>query len=72
MHTYPTVDDSADRLRRAHWSIGDVWLADGSWLVTGTNGENQINARGRTQSEAWYRACQQAGAVGMLGQSKRP
>jgi hypothetical protein len=32
--------------------------------------ENLIEARGKTQAEAWHRACQQAEAVGMLG--RRP
>jgi hypothetical protein len=36
------------------------------WVVTGTNGENRVEARGATQAEAWHRACEQAAAVGML------
>ena len=53
--------------------MGDVRLltAKGpAWLVRGTNGENQIQARGRTQAEAWHLACQQAEAVGMLGRGQ--
>jgi hypothetical protein len=34
--------------------------------VTGANGENRLYAEGATQSEAWWRACEQAAAVGML------
>jgi hypothetical protein len=34
------------------------------WLVTGSNGENAVNASGRTQAEAWHRAYQQAEAQG--------
>jgi hypothetical protein len=60
------VDESAARLKRAGWSIGDVATAAG-WLVSGRNGENVIEARGWTQAEAWYNACLQAGAAGMFG-----
>jgi hypothetical protein len=35
------------------------------WQVDGQNGGNQIRARGDTQAEAWHRACQQAGDLGM-------
>src|SRR4051812_9154243 len=65
MATYPSVDESRDRLHRAGWSVGDVGTASG-WLVTGTNGENRIEAYGRGQSEAWWHACEQARDVGML------
>ncbi len=61
----PTVDESADRLRRAGWSCGDVGLA-GGWLVTGTNGENVIEARAATQALAWWQACELARLMGML------
>jgi hypothetical protein len=73
MPAYPTVDESADRLKRAAWSIGDCCVVSPTcpvWLVTGRNGENLIEARGATQQEAWHRACQQARAVGMLGQCR--
>jgi hypothetical protein len=36
------------------------------WLVTGSNGENELAAEGASQAEAWWRACEQARAVGML------
>jgi hypothetical protein len=36
------------------------------WLVTGSNGENAIKAEASGQAEAWWRACEQAAAVGML------
>lgn len=66
---YPSVDESFDRLHRAGWSIGES--ADARvWLVIGGNGENQIRAEGRTQVEAWYRAAQQAEAVGMLARTR--
>jgi hypothetical protein len=65
MSAYPTVDDSRDRLHRAGWSVGEIATAAG-WVVSGSNGENQLAARGSTQPEAWWRACEQARAVGML------
>ena len=70
---YPTVEQSFARLHRAGWSVGDVRILTVKglrWLVTGTNGENAVSARGATQAEAWHRACQQAEAAGMLG--RRP
>lgn len=57
--------EALDRLHRAGWSVGETANARG-WLVTGSNGGNLIHARGRTQSDAWTRAAQQAAAVGML------
>jgi hypothetical protein len=62
---HPTPDESFARLHAAGWSVGETGTA-GRWLVSGTNGENQLAARGSTQAEAWYRACEQAAAVGML------
>jgi hypothetical protein len=69
MEPYPTPDECFARLHRAGWSVGDVRLltAEGpAWWVSGTNGENALNARGRTQAEAWHNACLQARALGML------
>jgi hypothetical protein len=69
MNTFPSVDESFGRLQRAGWTAGDlaVHTAGGPrWLVTGTSGENRVEARGATQAEAWHRACEQAAAVGML------
>ena len=65
VNALPSVDESFDRLRRAGWSVGEVATA-GEWIVTGTNGENVIDALGETQAEAWWLACEQARAVGML------
>jgi hypothetical protein len=63
-------DECFARLHRAVWCVGEV-AAHGSkgivWIVTGTNGEYQIDARGCTQAEAWHQAVQQAEAVGMSG-----
>ena len=69
MSTFPSVDESFDRLHRAGWSAGDA-ATGGGWLVCGSNGENLLEARGRTQAEAWWRACEQARAVGMLAPAK--
>jgi hypothetical protein len=60
-----TVDECADSLHRAGWSMGELLAASG-WLVTGLNGENLIQVRADTQSEAWERACVQASTEGML------
>jgi hypothetical protein len=69
MPSSPTADECFARLHRAGWSVGDVRLltAEGPvWWVSGTNGENALRARGRTQAEAWQRACEQAEGLGML------
>ena len=70
MRSFPSVDESFDRLHRAGWSVGEVGTA-GAWIVTGTNGESALAARGQTQSKAWWRACESARAVGMLGDLTR-
>jgi hypothetical protein len=70
MPTYPTVDASADRLKRAGWSAGDMAVhgpAGVVWVVTASSGDQQLAGRGTTQAEAWHRACLQAEAFG-LGQ----
>jgi hypothetical protein len=67
--SYPTVDEPRDRLRRAGWSVGDAAYGPAHarvWQLTGANGENAVAAYGRSQAEAWWRACEQARAVGML------
>ena len=59
MNTYPSPDASHAQLHHAGWSVGEVAIhtaAGPIWLVTGTNGENMIDARGKTQAEAWHRA----------------
>ena len=71
--TYPSVDESFDRLHRAGWSIGETAFGpDHSlvWIVSGSNGENRVKARGQSQAEAWYRAAQQTEAVGMLAPTR--
>jgi hypothetical protein len=37
VNTYPSVNESRDRLHRAGWSVGEIATAT-RWLVTGTNG----------------------------------
>ena len=66
MSDFPSVDESFKRLHRAGWSLGEVTTED-EWIISGTNGENVLEARGPTQTEAWWRACEPARAVGMLG-----
>ena len=66
---YPAVDESRDRLRRAGWSVGEAAFGP-AWVVSGTNGENRLHATGATQAEAWWRACEQARAVGMLAPAR--
>ena len=65
MRNYPAVDESFERLHRAGWSVGEVAAAT-AWIVSGSNGENLLEARAGTQAEAWWRACLLARAVGML------
>jgi len=69
VNTHPSSDESFTRLHAAGWSVGDMRFLTSSgpvWLVTGANGENVIEARASTQTEAWHWACQQAEALGML------
>ena len=47
---YPSVDELLDRLRRAGWSVGHVGGPAG-WHVTGSNGENALDARGGTLAD---------------------
>ena len=65
MSSFPSVDESFAQLHGAGWSVGEHGTA-AAWVVTGSNGENLILAEGRTQAEAWWSACSQARAVGML------
>jgi hypothetical protein len=67
--TYPSVDESLDRLRHTGWSVGDTGGAS-LWLVTGTNGENSVEAHGTSRAEAYWRACLQAREVGMLAPAR--
>jgi hypothetical protein len=63
------VDECFARLHRAGWSVGEASFrgpAGERWQVSGSNGENLLRADGATQAEAWWHACQQAEALGML------
>jgi hypothetical protein len=62
---HPTVDECLGRLYRASWSVGDYGTAR-RWVVSGGNGQNLLYTEGQTRAEAWWRACEQAAAVGML------
>src|SRR6516162_7362300 len=45
------IDHCHERLHRAGWSVGEVRIATANglaWLVSGSNGENRIDARGTT------------------------
>ena len=51
MLTYPTVDESLDRLHRAGWSVGDTAFGPEDalvWMVTGSNSENVLGNIGVT------------------------
>jgi hypothetical protein len=66
-----------DRLHAGGWSIGDTAFHDIEhgrvvWVISGTNGENQIRAEGATRPKAWRRALDQAAAVSMLPGRPRP
>jgi hypothetical protein len=65
MSPHPSVDESRSRLHRAGWSVGQ-FATTSAWIVTAINGENILEARAGSQAEAWWRACEQALAVGML------
>ena len=57
--TYPSVDESLDRRRRAGWSVGGAPIRSGqalAWCVSGNNGENKVKAFGADRAEAWWRA----------------
>src|SRR5205823_10851704 len=69
MNPAPPADESRRRLHRAGWSVGEYAAGVGGgerWHILGFNGENVLDAKAATQSEAWHRACSQAGALGML------
>ncbi len=66
---FPSSDQSHHHLKTAGWSVGFVGYGHW-WQVDGSNGENRIEAYGRTLDEAYWRACQQAQAVGLLAWRK--
>ena len=60
------LDAAARRLHSAGWTVGEVASND-CWIVSGTNGENRVQAVADSQTAAWQLATEQAAAVGMLG-----
>jgi hypothetical protein len=75
MAGYPSSDESFALLHAAGCSVGDVRVLTGEgpvWLVSGTNGENTIEARGASQAEAWHKAVEQARSLGMHGHEPPP
>jgi hypothetical protein len=67
------LDSTQQKVRRLWTANGVLLTAVGgpAWLVSGSNGENRIDARGATQSEAWSQAVAQARALGMLDGGRR-
>jgi hypothetical protein len=65
MPSYPSVDKCKARLHLHGWSVGEACFGS-TWQVDGSKGESRILAQGRTQGEAWWRACVQAREVDML------
>ncbi len=67
--------DAIEQLHRAGWSIGITAWTNGAgegptWIVSGSNGENQIRAEGATAAEAWQATLGQARGQGMLERIK--
>lgn len=72
MPTPNPTDDAVKQLHQAGWNIGSAAFTDRAgeglvWIVSGSNGENQIRAEGATAAEAWTAAIDQARACGLLG-----
>jgi hypothetical protein len=44
-----------------------VTTAQGTWIVSGANGENVIHAEAKTETDAWKRAFEQAESLRMMG-----
>jgi hypothetical protein len=55
-------DAAFNKLQAAGWSIGDIGGVNG-WTVYGHRGEQVIDAQGRTQTEAWAAAVEQAETI---------
>jgi hypothetical protein len=64
--TYPSVDDSRDRLDRAGWSAAREGCdfpgqAPNHWVVVRQGeGGRSVVGEGKTAREAWWRAAEQA------------
>jgi ribosomal protein S12 methylthiotransferase accessory factor YcaO len=62
--TYPSVDDSRERLRQAGWSPAREGCdfpgqAPNHWVVV-CRADQSVVGEGRTAREAWWRAAEQA------------
>jgi ribosomal protein S12 methylthiotransferase accessory factor YcaO len=62
--TYPSVDDSRERLRQAGWSPAREGCdfpgqAPNHWVVVRREGQSVVG-EGKTAREAWWRAAEQA------------
>ena len=64
------IAEASSTLGRAGWSVGVAIFigpaGDRVWLVSGSNGENMIQAEGPTEVEAWRGALAQARSIGMV------
>jgi hypothetical protein len=73
---FPVAYDSIIRLHRSGWRlrVNLIMESDGRtvWEVSGRLGENRIDAKGATPSEAWDKATLAAAACGMLKGWPRP
>jgi hypothetical protein len=71
MEDAEVIAEAVRRFHRSGWSVGDTeFAAEGGglvWVVSGVNGENRVEGRGATASEAWRSALEQARLMGMLG-----
>jgi hypothetical protein len=67
--SYPSVDESRDRLRRAGWSLGEARFG-AAWQGDGSNGANRLLAVGTSQAEAWWRACFLARELGLPARAR--
>jgi hypothetical protein len=70
VNRYRSSAESYDLLHRAGWDVGDTVAGPDDarfWWVTGTNGDNVIDATGKTRAEAWHLAVEQARSFGTLG-----
>lgn len=72
---FPSAVESLIRLHRAGWEVTCTAFrgeAGRVWIVSGYNGENQVLTSSGDRDEAWWHACLQARAVGMLGRPVEP
>lgn len=71
--SFPAAEESLVRLHEAGWNVTCTAFqgSDGAvWIVSGYNGENQVLTASANRDEAWWHACIQARAAGMLGHAR--